>query len=149
VARSPRALAVAVVVFGFVVLAGCGGGGSSGGTVDVTLTDYDVILSSGSVGAGTVDLAIDNRGGFVHEVLLVRSGLAVDELPKTADGRFDEKGAGVRIVAAARDIPAGGATEIVEKLTAGGYYLICNRPAEPGDALSHFAHGMFAPFTVS
>jgi hypothetical protein len=131
-------------------LIACGGGNaSSGGKVDVTLDDYDVIVAPTSVSAGTVDFAIANRGGFVHEILLVRSALAINKLPTTADGRFDEHGRGVRIVAAARDVPAGGTSKHVEKLSAGRYYLICNRPAEAGDALSHFAHGMLAPFTVT
>ncbi|MGZ8734098.1 MAG: hypothetical protein ACXW2C_03440 [Acidimicrobiia bacterium] len=145
-ARKPSALLALVLL---VALSACGGGGSPGGAVDVTLTDYDVILSPMSVSAGTVDFAIDNRGGFAHEVLLVRSDLSVDELPKTADGRFDEEAAGVRVIAEARDIPAGGTMELVEKLDAGGYYLLCNLPAEVGDPLSHFAHLMYAPFAVT
>jgi hypothetical protein len=147
VAKSARLLVAVFVALS--ALAACGGGGSSGGKVDVTLTDYDVIVAPASVSAGTVDFAIDNRGGFVHEILLVRSALAIGELPKTPDGRFDEHGAGVRIVAEASDIPAGGASKLGEKLRAGGYYLICNRPAEAGDPLSHFAHGMLSPFTVT
>jgi len=115
----------------------------------VRLTDYDVILSTMSVGAGTVDFAIDNTGGFVHELLVVRSDLAIDALPKTADGRFDEQGPGVTVVASAEDIAAGAKATLSEKLRTGGYFLICNRPAEPGDTLSHFAHGMLSPFTVS
>ena len=78
-------------------------GGSSGGTVDVRLTDYDVILSETSVGAGKVELAIDNVGGFVHELLVVRTDLAIDELPKTADGRFDETGSPAMTVVASAD----------------------------------------------
>jgi len=131
------------------VLGACGGGGTSGGKVDVRLTDYDVILSETSVSAGKVELVVDNAGGFVHELLVVRSDLAIDALPETADGRFDEQGAGVTIVASADDIPAGAVTTIAETLDPGGYYLICNRPAEAGDALSHFAHGMLSPFTVT
>ena len=131
-------------------LAGCGGGGgASGGKVDVRLTDYDVILSSASVDAGKVELAIDNRGGFVHELLVVRTDLAIDRLPTTSDGRFDEQSPDVRVVASARDIAAGSSTTLTERLAAGSYFLICNRPAESGDTLSHFAHGMLAPFTVS
>jgi hypothetical protein len=132
-----------------VALIGCGGGGSSGGKVDVRLTDYDVILSTSSVSSGKVELAIDNTGGFAHEILVVRSNLAIDELPKTPEGLFDEQRAGVTIVASAEDIPAGGTATITEKLAAGGYFLICNRPAEPGDSLSHFAHFMYAPLTVT
>jgi hypothetical protein len=132
-----------------VVLGACGGGGSSGGTVDVRLTDYDVILAETSVGAGTVELVIGNAGGFVHELLVVRSDLAIDELPETPDGLFDEEAAGVTVVASALDLAAGASTTITEQLDAGGYYLICNRPAEPGDPLSHLAHGMLSPFTVT
>jgi hypothetical protein len=79
----------------------------------------------------------------------VRSTLAITELPETADGRFDEQGAGVTTVASATDVAAGATARLTEKLDAGGYYLICNRPAEAGDPLSHFAHGMLSPFTVT
>ena len=144
-ARSAR------LVFALLLLAlgACGGGASSGGKVEVRLTDYDVILSTSSVAAGRVDFVIDNTGGFVHEILVVRSDLAVDELPKTADGRFDEQGAGVSVVASATDIAAGAKVVIVERLDPGRYSLICNRPAEAGDTVSHFAHGMLSPFTVT
>ncbi len=113
------------------------------------LTDYDVILSETSVSEGRIELAIDNTGGFVHEILVVRTNLAIDKLPKTPEGLFDEQVAGVTIVASAEDIPAGGTAAITEPLDAGGYYLICNRPAEPGDTVSHFAHSMYAPFSVT
>jgi hypothetical protein len=149
VARTSRRVGALLAVGLLLALVGCGGGGSSGGTVDVRLTDYDVILSEPSVGAGTVELVVANAGGFVHELLLVRSDLAIDELPKTADGRFDEQGTGVTVVASADDIPAAGTATLTQPLDAGGYYLICNRPPEAGDPLSHFAHGMLAPLTVT
>jgi hypothetical protein len=82
-------------------------------------------------------------------MLVVRSDLAIDKLPKTSDGRFDETSPGVKVVASADDIPAGGAASLSKRLAAGGYFLICNRPAEPGDTMSHFQHGMLAPFAVS
>lgn len=153
--RSRTALTAALVLtLALGLVAACGGSGSgssgsSGGTVDVRLTDYDLILSSASAPAGTVRFPIDNRGGFVHELLVVRTDLAVDRLPTTADGRFDEQSPDVRVVASARDIAAGGTATIVRRLAAGGYYLICNRPAESGDPLSHFAHGMLSPFRVT
>jgi uncharacterized cupredoxin-like copper-binding protein len=144
-----RQLRVALAFCIVVALTGCGGGGGAGGKVGVELTDYDVILSTSSVSAGTVDFAIDNRGGFVHEMLVVRTDLAIDRLPKTADGRFDETSAQVKVVASVRHVAAGGTASLTKKLAAGGYFLICNLPAEPGDAMSHFQHGMLAPFTVT
>jgi hypothetical protein len=147
VARQLRfALALCIVV---AVTACGGGGGSSGGKVDVKLTDYDVIVSTASVSAGTVDFAIDNTGAFVHEILVVRSELAINKLPTTADGRFDETSPQVKIVASVRHVTAGGTASLTKKLAAGGYFLICNLPAEPGDTMSHFQHGMLAPFTVT
>jgi hypothetical protein len=108
-----------------------------------------VILSETSVSAGAVELAIDNVGGFVHEILLVRSDLAIEELPKTADGLFDEQATGVTVVASADDVAAGATATITKQLEAGAYYLICNRPAEPGDTVTHFGHSMYAPFAVT
>ncbi len=142
-------LRVLALVAALVALAGCGGGSRSGGKVDVRLTDYDVILSQTSAAAGKVELAIDNRGGFVHELLVVRTDRSIDTLPKTADGRLDETSSAVNVVASADDIAAGATATITKKLAAGRYYLICNRPAEPGDTLSHFQHGMYAPFTIT
>jgi hypothetical protein len=151
VGKATRRVGALTLALLFVVaaLAACGGGGSSGGSVDVRLTDYDVILSETSVSAGKVELAIDNSGGFVHELLVVRSDLAIDELPTTADGLFDESASSVQVVAEANDIAAGATATITEQLATGGYYLICNRPAEPGDPMTHFQHGMLAPFTVT
>lgn len=142
-------VALVLLLLGAPLLVACGGGGGGGGTVDVRLTDYDVILSKPSVGAGKVTFAISNAGGFVHEVLLVRSNLSITSLPETSDGRFDEQGAGVTVLASARDVAAGGSARISERLAAGRYYLICNRPAEPGDTMTHFQHGMLAPFEVT
>jgi len=145
-----RALRVLVVATALVALAACGGGGgSSGGKVDVTLTDYDMILSTSSVSAGKVEFAITNRGGFVHEMLVVRTDLAIDKLPKTVDGRFDETSPAVEVVASVDDVAAGGAASLTKKLAAGSYFLICNLPAETGDTITHFQHGMLAPFTVT
>jgi len=145
-----RALRVLVVGTALVALAACGGGGgSSGGKVDVALKDYDMILSTSSVSAGTVEFAISNGGGFVHEMLVVRTDLAIDKLPKTADGRFDETSPAVKVVASVKDVPAGGTASLTKKLANGSYFLICNLPAEPGDTMSHFQHGMLAPFAVT
>ena len=151
--RSRVALLTLLLALG--VLAACGGGGDSdgsggsGGKIDVRLTDYDVILSSPTAPAGSVRFAIDNTGGFVHELLVVRTDLAINRLPTTADGRFDEHSPDVRVVASARGIAPGAQATITTRLASGGYYLICNRPAETGDPLTHFAHGMLAPFRVT
>jgi hypothetical protein len=148
--RGRRGVATFVaLVLGAVVLAACGGGGGGGGKVAVALTDYDVLVQPSSVASGKVELSITNRGAFVHEIIVVRSDLSVPQLPKTADGRFDEQGAGVQVMAEARDVAAGASASLAVKLDAGRYYLICNRPAEAGDTLSHFAHAMLSPLTVT
>ncbi len=135
-----------------VALAACGGGGgggSGGGKVDVALRDYDMLLSTSAVSAGKVEFAITNGGGFVHEMLVVRTDLAIDELPKASDGAFDETSPEVQVVASVQDVPAGGTASLTKKLAVGSYFLICNLPAEPGDTMSHFQHGMLAPFAVT
>jgi uncharacterized cupredoxin-like copper-binding protein len=139
---------ILMAVFG---LAGCGDDDddspSTPGTttVNITLDEFTVAAAPGSVKAGTVDFAVKNSGAEVHEFVVVKTDLSIAQLPKSADGSFDEAGAGVTAVDEIEDIPAGATQHLTVSLAAGHYVLVCN--IVEGNE-SHFHEGMVADFMV-
>lgn len=130
------------------MLAACGGDGGGANEANVTLTDYE-LQAPARVGAGRVTFVARNKGTFVHEIALVKTDLAPDQLPRDDEGLFDERGQGVQFVDEVEDIDPGTTAKLGVDLDRGSYVLVCNKPAEPGDPQSHFQHGMYSKLTVT
>src|SRR6188474_3126685 len=92
-ARSARVIAL---LSGIALLAGCGGGGASssdpdtsggggGATVDVTLTEFEVTMSSTDLPTGEVTFNVTNEGTVDHEFVVFNTDLAEDTLPEASD----------------------------------------------------------------
>lgn len=144
-----RGIALTAMIGCLVALAACSGsGGTDTQAVKVTLRDYGVVLPS-RVDAGKVTFEAKNNGGFVHEIVVVKTDLTPAELPRDENGMFDELGAGVKFVDEVENIPPGSTKALTVDLVPGEYYLLCNKIAEPGDPKSHFEHGMYQRFTVT
>ena len=133
-------VAVAAVSIG---LAGCGGDddGNAAGTVDVTLSDFEIELSDSSVPAGEVTFEVENKGPSVHEFVVFKTDLAPDALPtdEAGDVAESDKFAPVDEI---EDIAKGASPKLTVDLAAGDYVLICNVAA-------HYRQGMRTAFTVS
>ena len=145
--RRSAMVALAALLAGGMVAA-CGGDGDGAKEAKVTLTDYE-IQAPASVGAGRVTFVTRNNGTFVHEIVLVKTDLAPDQLPRDDEGLFDERGEGVQFVDEVEDIDPGKTAKLGVDVDPGSYLLLCNKPAESGDPQSHFQHGMHSKLTVT
>jgi uncharacterized cupredoxin-like copper-binding protein len=154
-----RAAAVLVVV----VLAACAGaddggdataggngtGDGAGTTIDVTLQEWAVLVSQESAPAGEVTFAITNDGPEdVHEFVIFKTDLDVNDLPTDENGVVDEEGEGIEVVDEVEDIAVGDTADLTVTLEAGEYALVCNIYSEDEDE-AHYAMGMRIPFSAT
>lgn len=131
------------------LFAACGSEGE-GGEVDVTVTEWSVETNKESLPEGPIDFTIQNDGEREHELLIVRTDIAIDELPAKDDGSFDEDAAGVDVKEEIEDIEDGDETGRSYTLDPGAYILLCNIVEDIDDVeTSHFEQGMATEFTIT
>jgi uncharacterized cupredoxin-like copper-binding protein len=87
--------------------------------------------------AGDVTFTVKNTGTIKHEMVVLKTDTAYDQLPVTG-GRVSEKDS----VGEVGDVQPGKSGSVTLKLEAGNYVLVCN-------IKDHYSMGMRAPFTVS
>jgi len=90
--------------------------------VAVHMKDYKVELSVTTVKPGTVKFGVRNEGGVEHSFELIKTDLAFDKLPTTADAKAKEDG----LVKQVKSIPVGKVSVVTADLAAGNYLIICN-----------------------
>ena len=118
-------------------------GGGSATTVDVTLTEFQVLLSTTDISAGPVTFNVKNDGTVEHEFVVFRTDLAEDALPTDDEGtEVDEDASGLEPMGEVEDVPVGGTASFDATLEPGEYVGICNVPG-------HYGSGMHIHFTVS
>lgn len=139
--KSQRFLAFLVVAILIVpLLTACGPQ-----IVDVALATYSLTLSKDSVPAGEVTFHVTNTAtDQLHEFVIFKTDLPIDQLPLTADGNVDEEGAGVTWINEVADMDMGTTQDLTVTLEPGNYVLICNLT----DNAIHYMRGMRVPFTV-
>ena len=127
------------------------GGEEEGAEVKVNLTEYIVAPKPKSVAAGTVTINAKNIGGTEHELVVIRTDLALDGLPTTDTGAVDESGEGVEVIDRIQKFAPGGEESITVDLAPGAYVLVCNVVQETarGGTVSHYQEGMEAAFEVT
>jgi uncharacterized cupredoxin-like copper-binding protein len=119
-------LAAVVLTFG---LAGCGGGGSSGGgqpagSIKVTMSDYKFSPSTVNAKSGNVTILLVNSGSVSHDMVV-----------KSADGS--------KTLGRSELIQPGDSGQFtINSVAAGSYPFICDQPG-------HEALGMKGTLTVS
>jgi iron uptake system component EfeO len=155
--RRRTAVTVAVVAALGLVATACssdeggdegGATGEGGSTIAVTLQEFAVIPASSSAPAGSITFDVTNEGPEdTHEFVVVKTDLAPDALPTSADGSVDEEGEGIEPVNEIEDIAVGDNPTLTVTLEAGSYALICNVYDE-SEQESHYQEGMFTGFTV-
>src|ERR1700736_4858031 len=145
-----------VVVAGLVALVcACGGSTASqpsepanpavaGHAIGVTLDEFKVQVDTNSVPAGTVTFQITNNGHEKHELVILRTDLAVSAIPAntTERNKLAEDGTGIVHVTEYDGVDPGKEWNLVTDLQPGQYLLICNYPG-------HAHAGMVAFFTVT
>jgi uncharacterized cupredoxin-like copper-binding protein len=115
--------------------------------VDVTLREWQVTASTGSVAAGDIYFLVTNVGPEdPHEFVIIRTDLAPGELPVT-DGKVPEDE--IDLIDEIEPFTPGSAASIAVNLESGSYVLICNiAEIEDGELESHYQLGMYTAFTV-
>lgn len=129
-------------------LAACGSDGTStqpasvsGNSVAVTLHDYRIEPAVTSVPAGEVSFAIENVGATVHEMVVIRSDVAIADIPVEGH-EINEEAPGMTPIGEVEDVQAGASTDLVLTLEPGSYLLVCN-------IKRHFERGMATEFEVA
>jgi uncharacterized cupredoxin-like copper-binding protein len=145
-------LVVGVIVALF-ALAGCGADrgdaipgidwdATSATTVNGYDTEYAVVSDHATIHAGEVTFDFENKGTINHEVVLIRTDYAPDQIPIASDGRMNEEDPRSLNVGETGEMVAGKAVTFSVKLTPGRYQLVCN-------IANHYLKGMYSEFIVS
>lgn len=152
--HTPRAVIVLVSAVAL-SLAGCasdaGSSADDGGatTIDVTLQEFAIILSTDSAPAGEVTFSVTNDGpNDVHELVVIATDLAAGDLPTDDTGAVTEDGEGMEVIDEIEDIPVGETQELTVDLDAGNYALICNIYDED-EQEAHYQMGMYTAFEAT
>lgn len=128
------------------LLAACSGGsspaassGGDTGTVNATLEEWHMNLSSTTVSAGEVTFDITNNGEETHEFVIVQTDMAADSLP-VVDDKVDESA--FTPVDEVEDIESGTQdATLTVNLEPGHYVILCNLTA-------HYGKGMHVDLNV-
>jgi uncharacterized cupredoxin-like copper-binding protein len=112
-----------------------GGGGQA---VAVGLSEYEVEPDPASVTAGAVTFSVSNDGGTQHNLRVILTDLAPDDLPRDGTSVAEEE---LDVVAQSDNLNAEESEDVSATLEAGTYVLICNVP-------THYQLGMYTTFTV-
>ena len=125
--------------------AACGGeDGESGGGLSNEVTgsvkEWEVSLDGDRAATGSVTFTITNKGTIDHEFLVVKTDIAVGEIP-LVDDRFEEEADGIEVIDEIPEFPKGETKTLTVDLAPGKYQLVCN-------IAGHYAAGMHAAFTV-
>ncbi|HEV8654387.1 MAG TPA: sulfocyanin-like copper-binding protein [Candidatus Limnocylindria bacterium] len=106
--------------------------------VAVHMQDYRVLLSVATMKAGQVRIGVKNEGGMEHSFELIKTDIAFDQLPTTADAKAKEDG----LVKQVKSLAVGKVAVVTADLAAGKYVIICN-------IAGHYQLGMRAALTVN
>jgi uncharacterized cupredoxin-like copper-binding protein len=123
---------------------------SSGATVSVAVGDtkgtdgpMTLTVTPGSVPAGDITFTVKNTGTIDHEVVMLKTDTAFDQLPVgTPDADKVDESASVGETGDPALKPGETRSFTVKTMAAGKYVLVCN-------IAKHYAMGMRAPFTVT
>jgi hypothetical protein len=140
----------ALLAASLLALSACGDEGE-GGEVDVVLKEWAVEPSAPSLPEGPITFNTDNQGpDGDHELVIIKTEFAPEELPTKGDGTVDEDASGLDVKGTVREVEPGDENSGSYTLDPGKYVLICNRKSKvDGQDTAHFGKGMFATFTVT
>jgi uncharacterized cupredoxin-like copper-binding protein len=109
------------------------------GGVTVKLGEYFIKPSPASVSAGKVRFTATNTGQLAHEMVVIKTNLAPDQLPLSGN-EADEEKAG-KVPGEIEDVAPGQTKSATIKLVPGKYVFICN-------FAGHYKAGQRVAFTV-
>ena len=110
-------------------------------TVQVSLIDLTIELSTEEARAGTVTFQVSNHTeALVHELLVVKTNLRLDALPYNQEKNEVEE-ARLNVLGEVEELYPGESGTLTLDMAPGRYILLCNKAA-------HFRAGMAHRFTV-
>lgn len=112
--------------------------GETAQQVAVVLDEWLVAPETLAVAAGVIEFVVANDGEIEHELVVIKSEVAADEL-EVVDGTVPESGVDFR--GEVEEFSAGETASGLFRLEAGRHLLICN-------IAQHYEDGMVAEFTV-
>lgn len=116
---------------------------SADGQVAFRMWDYGFELDHSGSEVGAVTFAVDNTAGnSSHEVVILRTDLAADDLPLDGKGNVDEASADLTVVDRLDRVEFQSSQSWSVELDPGDYVLVCNLPA-------HYRRGMSVEFDVT
>lgn len=132
----PLALLVAVT------FAGCGEDAPAATSNDVggKVKEWSVTLDASTAKAGEVTFTVANDGSIGHEFLVVKTDIALGEIPLDGD-HFAEPTDGIEVINEIGEFAKGTTETLTITLEPGKYQIVCNLP-------DHYSSGMHASFTV-
>ncbi len=113
--------------------------------VSATLTEWEIQIDKNIAQPGEVTFRVANNGTKMHELVILKTDLPVDDL-EVVNGRVNEKTAGT-VIGEIEGFAPGTTGEITLNLSNGKYLLLCNL-LEANAGKGHYQHGMRVTFTV-
>ncbi len=128
---------LAIALFASAACGGAGGGGGSPGpgNPSVELKEWEVRVNPTTLTAGTVTIAVKNTGSSAHDLTVIKTDKAPDQLANDGS-RVTEASLGVSTA-----INPGQTGALSVNLSPGSYVFICNQPG-------HYPLGMRTAVTV-
>ena len=135
----------AVALISTALFAGCGADGNaaeSGISNDITghLSEWAIDTSAVAAKVGEVKFTVTNDGTIGHEFLVVKTDIAVGEIPLDGD-HFPEPADGLEVIDEIGEFNVGTTETLTLNLEAGKYQIVCNLPG-------HYKNGMHLSFEV-
>lgn len=129
-----------------ILAVGCGADqndatGITSNEITGSLKEWEVAVDGATAKAGEVTFTISNKGTIGHEFLVVKTDIALGEIPLDGD-HFAEPTDGIEVIDEIGEFAKGTTEVIVLALEPGNYQLVCNLP-------DHYEAGMHTSFTVS
>ena len=124
--------------------------GLTDSTMNVVLGEFFITPDVDAVPPGDVTFDLDNEGpDLEHELVILRTDFAVDDIPTKEDGTVDEGAAGVDVDGRIRKFDKGRSSGTFTLKEPGSYVLICNLKDKIDDVeTAHYGEGMRVGFSV-
>ena len=131
-------------------LSACSSDNKGGGTVTVTLSEYSITVDTPSLPEGDIRFDIKNTGKEQHEVRIIKTDIAPDQLPRNSDGSANLDAPDLNEVHNADEIDNNSDTSRTFSMDAGNYVLIDNTVKDDnGQKIAYYDKGMRVGFVVT
>jgi len=146
-----RFLAAPAALIALLAFVACGDEeGLTDSTMNVVLDGFSITTDVVVVPPGDVTFDLDNEDpDLEHELVIVKTDFAFDDIPTENDGTVDEGAAGVDVKGRVRKFDEGRSSGTFTLKDPGNYVLICNLKEKiDGVDTAHYSEGMRVSFTV-